>query len=312
MALEAQQQVVYATKRELNPETMRLEPRQVKRVELWQVEGSGAAFEPMREALRAVENDLPAMMQPNWTFYYAYILDSSPPGHVIGGVGPELQGTLMITLITILVALPLGVIAAAYLVEFGGDNVVVRTIRMCINTLAGVPSIVFGLFGLAFFVIMVFNGKPSMLTGSLTLAVLVLPIVIRASEEAIRSVPQSYREASLGLGAGRLRCFLTVTLPAALPGILTGVILAMSRAAGETAPLLFTGAVATGPRTWWPMDTTRTLAYGAYDVAVNDRLAKQVPHQQYGMVTTLIVLVLLLNISAILIRSRVSRKLRGG
>src|SRR5690606_27648014 len=110
----------------------------------------------------------------------------------------------------------------------------------CISTLAGVPSIVYGLFGLAFFVLIV--GQPSILTASLTLSLLALPVIIRASEEAIRAVPQPYKEASLALGAGKFRTFAAVTLPAAGPGILTGVILSLSRAAGETAPILFAGA----------------------------------------------------------------------
>jgi phosphate transport system permease protein len=186
-----------------------------------------------------------------------------------------------------------------------------------------VPSVVFGLFGLALFVLHVLDGRQCVLAASLTLAVLILPVIIRASEEAIRSVPPAYKEAALALGASRLRCFLTVQLPAAMPGILTGLILSMSRAAGETAPILFTGAVAVGSalkvfRGDWPfvgadwlLQSTRALSYGGYDLAVNDKVAAMVPHQQYGMVTTLVTLVLLLNVAAILLRWRISRKLRG-
>jgi phosphate transport system permease protein len=185
---------------------------------------------------------------------------------------------------------------------------------LAIDTLAGVPSIVFGLFGLAVIVHYV-TGKPCILAGSLTLAVLVLPVVIRASEEAIRSVPQTFREASLGLGASSTRCFLTVTFPAAMPGILTGMILAMSRAAGETAPLLFTCAVATGSISNWMnplMEQTPVLSYSAYDIAVGDRLANMVPYNQFGLVAALIILVLTLNLAAIILRGRIARKLRGG
>jgi phosphate transport system permease protein len=159
------------------------------------------------------------------------------------------------------------------------------------------------------------TGRPCILAGSLTLAILVLPVVIRASEEAIRSVPQTYREAALGLGASATRCFFTVTLPAAMPGILTGTILAMSRAAGETAPLLFTCAVATGGISNWmnPLfEQTPVLSYSAYDIAVGDRLAEMVPYNQYGIVAALILLVLTLNLTAIIIRGRIARKLRGG
>lgn len=264
---------------------------------------------------RAVE-----MLNPRLTFYWQYFIDDSLSGHYFGGVGPEILGTLLITVLAILFALPLGVVSAAYLVECAGDGRVVRLIRTCINTLAGVPSIVFGLFGLAFFVIFLLPkfGLPqgaSILAGALTLGLLVLPIIIRASEEAIRSVPPTYKEAALALGASRLRCFVTVTLPAALPGILTGVILSVSRAAGETAPILFTAAVAIGSTAWPPWSAvtkpTCTLAYSSYHMAVGDRLAALVPHNQYGMVMTLILLVLILNIAAILVRSRVAKRLRG-
>ena len=261
-----------------------------------------------------VEQQAEAMLEPDFTFYWQYFIDDSTPGHFFGGVGPEVLGTLLLTVMAMVFAVPLGVISAAYLVEYAGENMVIKIIRTCINTLAGVPSIVYGLFGLAFFVMVV--GHPSILTASMTLALLVMPVLIRASEEAIRAVPQTYREASLALGAGKFRTFVTVTLPAAGPGILTGIILSLSRAAGETAPILFAGAVALGPvpdftGKWW-LQPTRALSYGCYDITVGDKLAMMVPHNQYGMVMTLILLVLTLNIAAILIRSRMSRKLRGG
>jgi len=219
-------------------------------------------------------------------------------------------------LLGMLVAIPLGITSAAYLVECASDNFVVRIIRMCINTLAGVPSIIFGLFGLAFFVLFLFpvlgfESKPCILAASLTLGVLTLPVMIRASEEAIRAVPQTYKEASLALGASRFKTFITVIFPAALPGILTGVILSLSRIAGETAPILFTGAVALGPIPKSIFDSTRTLSYGSYDMAVGDRLAMMVPHNQYGMVVTLVLLILGLNTAAIILRSRVFKKLKG-
>jgi phosphate transport system permease protein len=187
---------------------------------------------------------------------------------------------------------------------------------MCVNTLAGVPSIVFGLFGLAFFVIYLLpklglRQGSSILAGALTLALLVLPVIIRASEEAIRIVPRAYREASLALGASRFRCFVTVTLPAAMPGILTGLILSLSRAAGETAPILFTAGVAMGPIPTSLSQPTRTLSYSSYDMAVGDKMAMLAPHNQFGMVMTLVAIVLLLNIAAIVLRGRMSRKLRG-
>ena len=274
---------------------------------------AGTKLEPL---FGYVENNLAKMLKPEYTFYWQYFIDDSTPGHYFGGVGPEILGTLLLTLLAMLFVFPLGVISAAYLVECASDNIAVRIIRMCINTLAGVPSIVFGLFGLAFFVLFfipLFGGpsKPCILAASMTLAVLTLPVMIRASEEAIRSVPQTYKEASLGLGASRFRTFVKVTLPAALPGILTGVILSISRVAGETAPILFTGAVALGPLPKSLFDPTRTLSYGSYDIAVGDRLAMMVPHNQYGMVVTLVLLILSLNAIAIVLRARVFRRLRG-
>ncbi len=262
------------------------------------------------------EQNLEKMLRPQRTFYWQYFLDDSTPGHFFGGVGPEILGTLLLAVLSMLFAIPLGVTAAGYLVECAGDSRFVRVIRTCINTLAGVPSIVFGLFGLAFFVLYLQPklGLPrgsSILAGALTLAVLVLPVLIRASEEAIRAVPRSYKEASLALGAGKFRTFVTVTLPAAAPGILTGIILSISRAAGETAPILFTAAVALGPIPETLTQPTRTLSYGSYDIAVGDRIAAMVPHQQYGMVMALIALVLVLNLGAIIIRRRLEAKLRG-
>ncbi|MBN2210309.1 MAG: phosphate ABC transporter permease PstA [Sedimentisphaerales bacterium] len=265
-----------------------------------------------------MEDNLQAMQHPKLTIYWQYFFDGDKTtGHFFGGVGPEILGTLLLTILSMLFAFPLGVISAAYLIECAGDNLVIRIIRTCINTLAGVPSIVFGLFGLAFWVPMIstISGNPagsSIMAGSLTLAMLILPIIIRASEEAIRSVPHTYKEASLSLGASKLRTFVTVQFPAALPGILTGVILSMSRAAGETAPILFTAAVAVGgvPDSLFHGGTL-ALPYSAYNLAVGDVTGARVPHNQFGMVMTLVLLVLLLNIVAIVIRSRVSKKLLG-
>lgn len=274
---------------------------------------AGTVIEPIFDYTK---NNLERMLKPEKTFYWQYFIDDSTPGHYFGGIGPEILGTVLITILAMLFAIPLGITSAAYLVECAGDNLPVKIIRMCINSLAGVPSIVFGLFGLAFFVTFLlpklsFESKPCMLAGSLTLALLTLPVIIRASEEAIRSVPRTYKEASLGLGAGRFSTFIKVTFPSALPGILTGIILSLSRVAGETAPILFTAAVALGPVPKSILQPTRTLSYGSYDMAVGDRIATMVPHNQYGMVLTLIALILVLNGLAIIIRNRISRKLLG-
>ncbi len=274
---------------------------------------AGTSLEPLFEYVEANADE---MLAPTFTIYWQFFLDDSVNSHYFGGVGPEILGTLMITILGMLFVVPLGVIAAAYLVECTSDNWVMRIIRMSINTLAGVPSIVFGLFGLAFFILFLFpllgfESKPCILGASMTLAVLTLPVMIRASEEAIRTVPQSYKEGSLALGASKFRTFVTVTLPAALPGILTGMILSLSRIAGETAPILFTGAVWIGPTPNSIFEPTRTLSRGSYGIAVEDRLAMMVPHNQYGMVVTLIMLILILNAMAIVLRSRVFKKLKG-
>ncbi len=266
----------------------------------------GTELEPL---FGMVESSLDELFLPRLRIYWQYFIDDSTPGYFFGGVGPEILGTLLLTVCAMAFAAPLGIVSAAYLVEFGGDSRIVRLIRTCINTLAGVPSIVFGLFGLAFYVMLI--GRPCVLAASLTLGLLVLPVVICASEEAIRGVPQTYKEASLALGAGRFRTFATVTFPAAMPGILTGMILSLSRAAGETAPILFTGAVFLGPIPNSLFDKTRALSYASYGIATGDKIGMTMPHQQYGVVMTLIALVLCLNLAAIAIRWRISRKLKG-
>ncbi|MDR1383030.1 MAG: phosphate ABC transporter permease subunit PstC [Planctomycetaceae bacterium] len=277
---------------------------------------SGETFIELRGMLDYIDENLAAMMHPRWTFYYQYFFSAATAGHFLGGVGAELLGTFLVTLCAIAMALPVGVATAAYLVEMATENRATQIIRLSINTLAGVPSIVFGLFGLAI-IVQYITGTPCIIAGSLTLALLVLPVVIRASEEAIRSVPRTFREASLGLGASPARCFFSVTLPSAMPGILTGTILAMSRAAGETAPLLFTCAVATGSLSLSLSENplfqpTPVLSYSAYDVAVGDRLADMVPYNQYGLVAALILVVLFLNLAAIFLRGHIANKLRGG
>ncbi len=276
-------------------------------------EFAGTEIEPL---FGYIKDNLEKMLKPQWRFYWQYFIDDSTPGHYFGGIGPEILGTLLLTLLSMVFVIPLGIISAAYLTECTTDNFVVKIIRMCINSLAGVPSIIFGLFGLAFFVLFLlpflgFSSKPCILTASLTLSILTLPVMIRSSEEAIKAVPLTYKEASLALGASNFKTFMSVTLPAAMPGILTGVILSISRVAGETAPILFTGAVALGPVPSSIFHSTRTLSYGSYDMAVGDRLAAMVPHNQYGMVATLVILVLCLNTSAIILRSRLFKKLHG-
>lgn len=268
-------------------------------------------------ALIGDDEYLRSTLNPRFTVYWQYFIDPANPTRLFGGVGPEIVGTALLSLLAMAFALPTGVMTAAFLVECTRGGPLVRAIRMCINTLAGVPSVIFGLFGLAFFMGWFLpkfglRSEKSILAGGLTLGVLVLPVVIRSTEEAIRAVPRSYKEGALSLGAGGFKTFMTVTLPAALPGVLTGFILSLSRAAGETAAIMFVATVASGGGyPWNPLEGTVALSYSSYVVAVGDDVAAKAPHQQFGMIMTLILLVLILNIAAILIRSRMSKKLRG-
>ena len=175
-------------------------------------------------------------------------------------------------------------------------------------------SIVFGLFGLAFFINAVHvSPSKSVLAGSLTLALMILPTVIRASEEAIRAVPRAFKEAALSLGAGRWHAVRSVILPAALPGVLTGVVISMGRAAGETAPIIFTAAVSVGkPLAIWQTLTqpTPALSWNIYNLATEHEAVDLVRHVQYGLALTLVGLVLLLNLAAIVLRARLARRMR--
>ncbi|MBC8207443.1 MAG: phosphate ABC transporter permease PstA [Kiritimatiellales bacterium] len=262
-----------------------------------------------------VDENIEAIMRPRLTFYWQFLFDTSKDSHIFGGIGPEVLGTLYLTLGAMIFAIPMGVIAAIYLCEYAREGRVVSFLRICISTLAGVPSIVFGLFGLAFFLNTIhISDSKSVLAGSLTLSLLILPTVIRASEEAILAVPKAYKEAALSLGAGRWHTVLTVILPAALPGILTGVVISMGRAAGETAPIIFTAAVSVG-RPLLPMQTlsqpTPALPWNIYNLCTEHEAVDEIRHVQYGMVFTLVALVLLLNVFAIVMRARISKKLRG-
>lgn len=255
------------------------------------------------------------MLQPRWTCYAGFLTDPSVDAHFFGGIGPEILGTLYLTLGAMLLAIPFGVIAAVYFQEYAREGWCMSFLRSCVSTLAGVPSIVFGLFGLAFFIntLHVSHGK-SVLAGALTLALLILPTIIRASEEAIRAVPLTYKEAAMALGAGRWRTIITVILPAALPGILTGIVISMGRAAGETAPIIFTAAVSFGAApalTQVFTHSTPALPWNIYNLCTEHEAVEAVRHVQYGMVLTLVLLVLLLNLSAIVLRARLNRRNKG-
>lgn len=241
----------------------------------------------------------------NWTFL------TQPPKEAMteGGILPCIVGTLCLSVGAILVALPIGVASAIYLNEYARPGRLLRAIRIGINNLAGVPSVVFGLFGLAFFVVWLKMGV-SILAGSLTLGVLTLPVIIGSSEEALRSVPDTYREASLGLGATKWQTIYRVVLPASLPGILTGAILGISRAAGETAPIMFTAAVFYTPSLPTSVfDEIMALPYHIYVLATAGTEIEATRHLQYGTALVLIFMVLGLNLIAIIYRARLQRRM---
>ena len=239
-----------------------------------------------------------------WTFLTQPPMDSMTKG----GILPCIVGTVCLSLGAIIVAIPIGVASAIYLNEYAFQGRVLRVIRLGINNLAGVPSIVFGLFGLAFFVVYLKMGV-SILAGALTLGVLTLPVIIGATEEALRSVPDTYREASLGLGATKWQTIYRVVLPAALPGILTGGILGLSRAAGETAPIMFTAAAFFTPSLPSSIfDEVMALPYHIYVLATAGTEIEATRHLQYGTSLVLIVLVLGLNLMAIIYRARLQRR----
>jgi phosphate transport system permease protein len=227
-----------------------------------------------------------------------------------GGILPCIVGTVYLCLVTILVALPIGVASAIYLNEYANQGKLVRVIRLGINNLAGVPSIVFGLFGLAFFCIVLKMGV-SVAAGGLTLGIMTLPVIIGASEEALKSVPNTYREASLAMGATKWQTIRKVVLPVAFPGIITGSILGISRAAGETAPIMYTGAVFFTPDLPTSiMDEVMALPYHIYVLATAGTNIEATRHLQYGTALVLIVLVLGMNLAAIILRSKMRKKLR--
>lgn len=227
-------------------------------------------------------------------------------GMKAGGIMPAIVGTILLTLGTAVAAIPVGVGGAVYLAEYAQDNVFTRAIRLAIVNLAGIPSVVYGLFGLGLFVLFLQFGT-SILAGSLTLAIMTLPVIISASEEALRAVPTEYRTVIASLGGTRWQGIRYVVLPQALPGIITGVILGLLRAAGETAPILFTVSAFYLPRLpQSPFDRTMALPYHLYVIST------QVPGMpvelQYGTALVLLGLVLSLNVVATLIRGHFRRR----
>ena len=227
-----------------------------------------------------------------------------------GGIMPAIVGTLYLTVGAIALSLPLGVVSAVYLTEYAKQGRFIRIIRIGVNCLAGVPSVVFGLFGLGFFVVFLKFGS-GILAGSLTLGILILPTIIGAAEEALKAVPQTFREASLALGVSKWRTISRIVIPSALPGILTGAILGVGRAAGETAPIMFTAAAfftAVLPKSIF--DEVMALPYHIYVLATAGTHIEQTRPLQYGTALVLIALVLGIDLIAIVLRGMVRRKKR--
>lgn len=238
----------------------------------------------------------------SWEFLTGFPHD----GMRAGGILPAIIGTLYLTIGTAIFSVPLGIAAAIYLSEYAKDNQVTRLIRLAIINLAGIPSVVYGLFGLGLFVLFLQFGT-SILAASLTLSIMTLPVIISTAEEALRSVPQQFRTVSISLGATRWQTIRKIVLKEALPGILTGVILGLERAAGETAPILFTGAAFFLPRLpQSPFDATMALPYHLFVISTQ---VPEMPIQiQYGTALVLLVFVLTMNVIATIIRSRARAK----
>lgn len=238
----------------------------------------------------------------NWEFLTTF----PRRGMKEGGILPAIVGTVVLTFGTAIASIPIAVGAAIYLAEYARDTWLTRAIRLAIINLAGIPSVVYGLFGLGLFVLSLRLGT-SIVAGSLTLGLMTLPVVISTAEEALLAVPQRFRVVSRSLGATRWQTVRQLILPNALPGILTGIILGLERAAGETAPILFTAAafyLPQLPRS--PLDQTMALPYHLYVIST------QVPGMplqvQYGTALVLLILVLSMNVVATMIRSRFRRR----
>jgi phosphate transport system permease protein len=237
---------------------------------------------------------------------WQFLTEAPRQGMRAGGIFPAIVGTILLVLGTMLFSLPLGVLSAVYLVEYAHDNLFTRLIKLSVVNLSGIPSIVYGLFGFTMFVLLLHFGT-SILAGSLTLGIMSLPVIITASKEALESVPFSFREISLSLGATRWQTVRHCVLPYAIPGILTGTVLSLSRAAGETAPILFTVAAFYLPRLPRSVfDQAMALPYHLYVIAT------QVPNIplsiSFATALVLIALVFLMNVVSIILRAHYRKK----
>ncbi|MDD3520765.1 MAG: phosphate ABC transporter permease PstA [Actinomycetota bacterium] len=239
---------------------------------------------------------------------FNFIFGSPENGMREGGIFPAILGTLYLMLGTIIFALPIGIFAAIYINEYAGKSKITRIIRLSIINMSGVPSVVFGLFGLGFFVLFLRFGK-SILAGSLTLALMILPIIITSTEEALKSVSDTYRQASLALGATKWQTIYKVVLPQALPGIITGSVIGIGRAAGETAPIIFTVAAFSQPGLPKSIfDQAMALPYHLYVLAT--QVTNPPEDMQWGTALVLLLLVLFFSVIGSIIRVRQRLKKR--
>jgi phosphate transport system permease protein len=227
-----------------------------------------------------------------------------------GGIYPAIVGTLLLIIGSMSIALPMGIMAAIYLKEYAENNLITWSIEMAISNLAGTPSVVFGLFGLALFV-KYFGFGPSILSASLTLSLLILPVIVRSSEEALLAVPSEYRESSLALGISKWQTIRHVVLPSAIPGMVTGSILSIGRIAGETAPILLTGAAYFLPKLPESIYSQfMALPYHLFVLATAGTNIAKTRSIQYGTALILLIIVIILNTIAVLIRRHYRQKLK--
>ncbi|HEY6288757.1 MAG TPA: phosphate ABC transporter permease PstA, partial [Nitrospiraceae bacterium] len=293
---------------------------------------------PVGQVIRALRPNEIGPMHKSWIYLTNVwsVLSTEPrEANTEGGISPAIFGTVMMVIIMSLAVVPFGVLAALYLREYARQGVMVRLVRIAVNNLAGVPSIVFGVFGLGFFIYAVGGtldtlffperlptptfGTGGILWASLTLALLTVPVVIVATEEGLAAVPREFREGSLALGATKLETMLKVVIPCALPGILTGLILAMARAAGEVAPLMLTGVVKLAPSLpvdgSWPFfhfdRKFMHLGFHIYDVGFQSPNVEAAKPMVYITTLVLITVVVLLNLTAIVLRNHLRKKYAG-
>jgi phosphate transport system permease protein len=307
------------------------------RVTLIDVAGEGKTF-PIGGMVKAWRPNQMSVWAKSWMYaanFWRVLTDEPREANTEGGIFPAIFGTVMMVLIMSVVVVPFGVLAAVYLKEYAKQGPLTRMIRIAVNNLAGVPSIVFGVFGLGFFVYAVGGsidqlffsaslpnptfGTGGLLWASLTLALMTVPVVIVATEEGLSAVPREYREGSLGLGATKLESLIRVVLPCAMPGILTGLILAVSRATGEVAPLMLTGVVKLAPAL--PVDSLfpyvhldrkfMHLGFHIYDVGFQSPNVEAAKPMVYVTTLILVLVVLLLNMTAIALRTRMRKRYAG-